>query len=190
MKKQWAKQGLKALKQQRNLMTDVRRAIKDRLGPDHFALESMNFTVDEWIQINQPIDDQVANRNEHQILLDPKNVNALVYRAINLLNSREWSDIAAGLAVLTGRRSAEVLATAEFEYKTPYSVTFTGALKRRGETQQLSFEIPTLAQAEYVINGLDKLRLDCGTPRACPTPRLIRNTVTPSLRLAIAPLLT
>ena len=158
MKDQWAIHGLMALKQQRNLMTDVRNAIKRQLGTDHFALDSMNFTVDEWILINQPIDDQVAERNEHQILLDPKAVNALVYRATNLLNSREWSDIAAGLAVLTGRRSAEILATAQFEYKTPYSVTFTGALKRKGETQQLSFEIPTLAQAEYIINALNKLR--------------------------------
>ena len=158
MKDQWANHGLMALKQQRNLMTDVRNAIKRQLGPDHFALDSMNFTVDEWILINQPIDDQVAERNEHQILLDPKAVNALVYRATNLLNSREWADIAAGLAVLTGRRSAEILATAQFEYKTPYSVTFTGALKRKGEPQQLSFEIPTLAQAEYIINALNKLR--------------------------------
>ena len=101
----------------------------------------------------------MAVRNEHQILLDPKNVNALVYRAVNLLDSREWAEIAAGLAVLTGRRSAEILATAQFEYKTPFSVTFTGALKRKGETQRLSFEIPTLAQAEYIINALDKLRL-------------------------------
>ena len=158
MKDQWADHGLKALKQQRNLMTDVRNAIKHQLGEEHFALESMNFTVDEWIQINQPIDDQVANRNEHQTLLDPKAVNALVTRAVKLLTSREWADIAAGLAVLTGRRSAEILSTAQFEYKTPYSVTFTGALKRKGETQQLSFEIPTLAQAEYIINALDKLR--------------------------------
>ena len=158
MKQQWANHGLKALKQQRNLMTDVRNAIKHQLGEEHFALESMNFTVDEWIQINQPIDDQVANRNEHQTLLDPKAVNALVTRAVKLLASREWADIAAGLAVLTGRRSAEILATAQFEYKTPYSVTFTGALKRKGETQQLSFEIPTLAQAEYIINALNKLR--------------------------------
>ena len=158
MKDQWANHGLKALKQQRNLMTDVRNAIKQQLGTEHFALESMNFTVDEWIQINQPIDDQVANRNEHQTLLDPKAVNALVTRAVKLLASREWADIAAGLAVLTGRRSAEILATAQFEYKTPYSVTFTGALKRKGETQQLSFEIPTLAQAEYIIKALDKLR--------------------------------
>ena len=158
MKDQWANHGLKALKQQRNLMTDVRNAIKQQLGTEHFALESMNFTVDEWIQINQSIDDQVANRNEHQTLLDPKAVNALVTRAVKLLASREWADIAAGLAVLTGRRSAEILATAQFEYKTPYSVTFTGALKRKGETQQLSFEIPTLAQAEYIIKALDKLR--------------------------------
>ena len=158
MKDQWANHGLATLKQQRNLMTDVRNAIKRQLGTDHFALDSMNFTVDEWILINQPIDDQVAERNEHQILLDPKAVNALVYRATNLLNSREWADIAAGLAVLTGRRSAEILATAQFKYKTPYSVTFTGALKRKGEPQQLSFEIPTLAQAEYIINALNKLR--------------------------------
>ena len=158
MKEQWADHGLKALKQQRNLMSDVRNAIKHQLGEEHFALESMNFTVDEWIQINQPIDDQVANRNEHQTLLDPKAINALVTRAVKLLASREWADIAAGLAVLTGRRSAEILATAQFEYKTPYSVSFTGALKRKGETQQLSFEIPTLAQAEYIINALNKLR--------------------------------
>ena len=158
MKEQWADHGLKALKQQRNLMSDVRNAIKHQLGEEHFALESMNFTVDEWIQINQPIDDQVANRNEHQTLLDPKAINALVTRAVKLLASREWADIAAGLAVLTGRRSAEILATAQFEYKTPYSVSFTGALKRKGETQQLTFEIPTLAQAEYIINALNKLR--------------------------------
>ena len=158
MKQKWADHGLKALKQQRNLMTEVRNAIKQRLGKDHFALESMNFSLEEWIQMNQSIDDQVANRNEHQILLDPKAVNALVYRAVNLLTSREWADIAAGLAVLTGRRSAEIIATAEFTYKTPYSVIFTGALKRRGEVQQLSFEIPTLAQAKYVMKGLEKLR--------------------------------
>ncbi|MDJ0705700.1 MAG: protelomerase family protein [Leptolyngbyaceae cyanobacterium MO_188.B28] len=158
MKQKWADHGLKALKQQRNLMTEVRNAIKQRLGKDHFALESMNFSLEEWIQMNQSIDDQVASRNEHHLLLDPKAVNALVYRAVNLLTSREWADIAAGLAVLTGRRSAEIIATAEFSYKTPFSVIFTGALKRRGEVQKLSFEIPTLAQAEYVMAGLEKLR--------------------------------
>jgi TolA-binding protein len=36
-------------------------------------------------------------------------------------------------------------------------VTFTGALKRRGEQQTLSFEIPTLAPAQMVVEALNKL---------------------------------
>ena len=155
MKSQWAAHGLNTLKQQRNLMTDVRNAVKQQLGEDHMALESMNFTKAEWTQINDPIDQQVATRNENQGLID--HPDAIVEKATQLLSSREWADVAAALAVLTGRRSSEILATARFYYKTPYSVTFTGALKRRGEQQTLSFEIPTLAPAQMVIEALNKL---------------------------------
>jgi prefoldin subunit 5 len=155
MKSQWAAHGLNTLKQQRNLMTDVRNAVKQQLGEDHMALESMNFTKAEWTQINDPIDQQVATRNENQGLID--NPDAIVQKATALLSSREWTDVAAALAALTGRRSSEILATARFYYKTPYSVTFTGALKRRGEQQTLSFEIPTLAPAQMVIEALNKL---------------------------------
>ncbi len=155
MKSQWATHGMQTLKQQRNLMTDVRNAIKQQLGADHIALESMNFTKAEWIQINEPIDQQVASRNENQGFID--NPDAIVQKATVLLSSREWADVAAALAVLTGRRSSEILATARLYYKTPYSVTFTGALKRRGEQQTLSFEIPTLAPASVVIEALNKL---------------------------------
>jgi TolA-binding protein len=155
MKSQWAAHGLNTLKQQRNLMTEVRNAVKQQLGEDHMALESMNFTKAEWTQINDPIDQQVATRNENQGLID--NPDAIVQKATALLSSREWADVAAALAVLTGRRSSEILATARFYYKTPYSVTFTGALKRRGEQQTLSFEIPTLAPAQMVIEALNKL---------------------------------
>lgn len=156
MKEQWVTHGLGTLKQQRNLMTDVRNTIKQQLGEDHFALESMNFTKAEWTEINNPIEEQVAKRNENQCLLD--NPEAIVEQAIELLDSREWASVAAALAVLTGRRSSEVLATAQLDYKTPYSVTFTGALKRRGEKQPLSFEIPTLAPARQVLDALTKLR--------------------------------
>lgn len=155
MKSQWVAHGLETLKQQRNLMTDVRNAIKQQLGENHMALESMNFTKAEWIKINDPIDQQVATRNENQGLIDRP--DQIVAKATQLLNSREWADVAAALAVLTGRRSSEILATARFYYKTPYSVTFTGSLKRRGEQQILSFEIPTLAPAQMVIEALNKL---------------------------------
>lgn len=159
MKEQWANHGLTSLSQQRNLMTDVRNAIKQRLGEDHFALESMNFAPDEWTHINHSIEDRVAEQNESQVILSPGTVNAIVYRATNLLASREWADIAAGLAVLTGRRHTEILKTAEFEFKSAYSVMFTGALKRRNEADGLlKIEIPTLCRADYVLTAIAKLR--------------------------------
>jgi hypothetical protein len=148
--------GLADLKQQRNLMTDVRSAIKSHLGTDHVALETMNFTVEEWTTINDPIAAQVARRNENVVLLD--NPDAIVAQAVRMLESREWADIAAGLVVLTGRRSSEIMGSAQFQLKSQWSVLFTGALKRRGEVQRLSFEIPTLTTAERVVKALDKLR--------------------------------
>jgi hypothetical protein len=159
MRQHWSLHGLADLKQQRNLMTDVRNAIKSRLGTDHVALETMNFTVAEWTTINQPISQQVARRNENVVLLE--NPDAIVALAVRLLESRHWADIAAGLVVLTGRRSSEILATAEFKMQSQWSVRFTGALKRRGEVQRLSFEIPTLTTAERVVKALDKLRAIC-----------------------------
>jgi Telomere resolvase len=161
MRQHWAQHGLADLKQQRNLMTDVRSAIKMHLGTDHVALETMNFTMAEWTTINNPISEQVARRNENIVLLD--NPDAIVAQAVRLLESREWADIAAGVVVLTGRRSGEVLGSAEFRLKSQWSVNFTGALKRRGEVQRLSFEIPTLTTAERVIKALDKLRTICPT---------------------------
>jgi Telomere resolvase len=159
MRQQWVEHGMVNLKQQRNLMTDVRRAIKTQLGEDHLALEYMNFTVAEWIAINSLIEEQVTRRNENVVLLN--NPEAIVARAVRLLESREWAEVASGLVVLTGRRSSEILGTADFQPKSQWSVLFTGALKRRGEPQQLSFEIPTLTTAERVITALSKLRLIC-----------------------------
>ncbi|MBD2465619.1 hypothetical protein H6G89_32010 [Oscillatoria sp. FACHB-1407] len=154
----WAARGAKELKQQQSLMDQTRRAIKDKLGENHFSLNYINFTKAEYTQLNEEKQGQVARRNTQCIILDPGNVNALITRSVNLLQSPEWTDVAAALAVLTGRRSTEVMATAEFTPKTQYSVIFKGALKRRGEEQTLSFEIPTLCQAEYVLNGLKRLR--------------------------------
>jgi cell division ATPase FtsA len=131
MRQQWAEHGMADLKQQRNLMTDVRGAIKTQLGEHHVALESMNFTVAEWTMINTPIADQVARRNENVVLLD--NAEAIVAQAVRLLEQREWAEVAAGLVVLTGRRSSEILGTANFQPLSQWSVTFTGALKRRGK---------------------------------------------------------
>jgi bisphosphoglycerate-dependent phosphoglycerate mutase len=160
MKQQWVRRGLVDLKQQRNPMTQTRNSIKE-IDPNHVALESMNFTTEEWFIINQPSNDAVELRNENQQLIEDP--DAIVDRARELLTSRNWPDVAAGLVVCTGRRSSEILATARFEYKTPFSVIFTGQLKRRGEPVTLSFEIPTLVPAQEVITALAMVRryVDC-----------------------------
>ncbi|BDM79703.1 telomere resolvase [Acaryochloris marina] len=161
MKQQWYDHGLKELKQQRNLMTEVRQALKKQLGEEHVVVETMNFSRDEWIQINLSINDRVAARNEQQGLIEQP--DAIVDRAKMLLDSRDWSEVAAALAVVTGRRCTELLQTAEFNYSSPYSVWFTGALKRRKEAMELRFEIPTLAPAKHAIAALDLLRQQVNT---------------------------
>jgi Telomere resolvase len=178
MRQQWAEHGMAELKQQRNLMTDVRGAIKTQLGENHLALESMNFTVAEWTMINTPIADQVARRNENVVLLD--NSEAIVAQAVRLLEQREWAEVAAGLVVLTGRRSSEILGKADFQPKSQWSVVFSGALKRRGEVQRLSFEIPTLTTAERVIAALAKLR------QMCPTEGLSAEQINQKYSQAVA----
>ena len=112
-------------------MTEVRQAIKRQLAPDHFALQSMDFSSQEWTQMNNAIAERAAEQNQQQVTLEPGTVNAIVSRATNLLLSRKWADVAAALAVLTGRRSTEILKTAELELKSAYSVMFTGLKSRR-----------------------------------------------------------
>lgn len=156
MREQWDKHKLSKLSQQRNLMTEVRTELKQRLGEDHWVLNIMNFTTDEWTIINETANQVVASRNEQQSLIE--NPQAIVDRAVELLNSHEWADIVAGLAVVSGRRCAELLKTAEFERASQYSVWFTGAVKRRKEAKSLRFEIPTLVAAEQVITALKTIR--------------------------------
>jgi hypothetical protein len=171
MRDRFAAHGATELRQQRNPMTEVRATLRQRFGAEHLAVQTMNFSSEEWIQINSVIAQRAAAQNESQVILSPETVNALVSRATQLLLSRNWADVAAALAVLTGRRSTEVLKTASFTLKSPYSVVFTGALKRRGEATTLSFEIPTLCQAEYVVTALSKLR--SALPTQTMTPKQV-----------------
>ena len=152
----WAERGLSTVAQQQSLMDTTRRSIKDLLGEKHFSLDYIKFSTEEYIELNNLKQGRVELKNEQiQFLDDP---DAIVEKAIALLDSPEWSEIAAALSVLTGRRSSEILSTARFVQCSDWSVTFTGALKRGGETQVLSFEIPTLAPAALVCQALERLR--------------------------------
>lgn len=149
--------GLTQPTQQKDYLSDVRNAIRV-LDPNHPALEVVDFDTSTWIQINNRSSDRLGERQTKFIDCPDK----IVKRATTLLGSYQWSEIAAGLAVVTGRRSTEVIKTAQFEYKTKYSVTFTGALKRGNEPVECIFEIPTLCEAQLVIEAIANLRNQLG----------------------------
>jgi len=160
--------GLSKPHQQKNPLTNVRNAIKV-FDPDHPALEVIKFSKATWVEINETDRDRIAERSTK--LLD--NPDAIVNTAIELIKTNNWSDIAAGLAVLTGRRCGEILQTARFEYKTEYSVIFEGSLKRREEPFEPIFEIPLLCRSDLIIQALDCLRLQLGDEVQSLTPTQI-----------------
>lgn len=155
--------------QQKDYLTDVRGAIKV-LDPSHPALKIVGFSKETWTEINNRNSDKLAQRTT-KLLLNP---DAIVQRATVLLGSHQWSEIAAGLAVVTGRRVTEVVQTATFKSKTKYSVIFTGALKRQNEPVECIFEIPTLCEAELVIKAIAQLRSRLQKKTAGLSPRQVQ----------------
>jgi hypothetical protein len=141
--------------QQQGCMDQVRASIKANLGEEHWTLAIIGFSTAEYVVINNIKQDRVSKKNEAvQAITDPE---AIVSKAVRLLESNAWADITAGLAVLTGRRVAELLSTATFTKKTHWCVIFTGAVKR-GSEEGLQFEIPTLTTAQKVVDALAKIR--------------------------------
>ena len=153
VKERMAQRGLKTNSQQKNPITDVRRVLK-AIDAAHPALVDVGFTPEEWTEINMPAEQAVAQRSAKPID-DP---DEIARRATVLLQSDSWSELAAGLAVATGRRAAEVIQTAQFEQASGWSVWFSGAVKRRGEPVALKFELPTLVKAASVISATKRLR--------------------------------
>ncbi len=152
----WTQRGAKTLKQQQSLMDQLRRTIRDRLGNTHFSLAYIDFSREEYFELNHQKQLNARGRQLHQLYL--KDPDAIVAQAVRLLDSPEWADVAAGLALLTGRRLNEVLRTAVFSVQSRWVVTFKGALKRRGEDIPLIFDIPTLTTAQRVVSATEKLR--------------------------------
>lgn len=149
----------------RNPITQARKALRtlpltkklsyltEKGEQEHVALKYFNLSEAEWIALNAQSEASLDERmtNQHP-LSDP---DAVVARARQLLTSTAWPEVAVGITVCTGRRLGEVLKTAAFERKTAYSVMFEGQLKQEGA---VSFEIPTLVEADLVIAAWRWLR--------------------------------
>jgi hypothetical protein len=156
LRDRWVEHGQTTLKQQQSLMDETRRTLKERFGANHFSLNFIAFTREESFELNRQKQGNARDRQLQQRYLH--NPDAIVAKAVKLLESPEWAEVACGLAVVTGRRLNEVLKTGEFQRKSHWIVSFQGALKRRGEIIPLVFDIPTLTTAKRVVNAVEKLR--------------------------------
>ncbi|MGH2478113.1 MAG: protelomerase family protein [Ktedonobacteraceae bacterium] len=120
-----------------------------------WTLTHLNFGEEVWIEINRTAPVRLAERLESQMLLqDP---DRILLQAQALLQASRWQDLAAGLAAVTGRRSTEILQTAELRPKSAYSVLFDGQLKTHANEIK-TFEIPTLVPAAQVLDAFARLR--------------------------------
>jgi hypothetical protein len=165
---------MKSLRSLNTPMIDARNAIKEQLvvtednswlNPrtgerEHLARKYLNFSEQEWAAMHALTEDGRQQRLEgQQLLSDP---DGIVARGAELLRSQRWEERAVGLAVTTGRRLTEILKTAVFHPLSAYTVQFEGQLKQKAELLA-PYEIPTLVEADLVIEATSRLRtlLDC-----------------------------
>ena len=124
-----------------------------------FGLRGFNEAT--WQAINLPTHDRTEARNENQRLL--REPEKIIARAAKLLQSPRFEDLAVGLGVTVGRRISELLnGHARLEPATAWSVYFTGQRKHRGEREDFSFEVPTLAPAADVLAAWQHLLVMLG----------------------------
>lgn len=139
--------------QQKNYRSNLCQAIKV-IDPDHPAIALISPSAEEYRDLNDAQRGKLADRETRYFTSNQ--AQTLVDRATALLDSAEWSDVGAGLAVLLGRRISEILLS-RFSYKSAWSVTFSEMAKKQG-TKGLTIEIPTLAPADVVLKAIERLQ--------------------------------
>lgn len=144
---------LTTLAQQKNYRSNLCQALKT-LDPGHPAIALISLTAQEYRELNDAQRDKLADRETRYFTSNQ--AQTLVDRATALLDSAEWSEVGAGLAVLIGRRISEILLSRFFP-KSAWSITFS-EMAKKADTEGLTIEIPTLAPAETVLKAIEKLQ--------------------------------
>lgn len=151
------KRGLTEPEQQKNPRSQVANALRE-CHPHHPAIP-YPYTLlhsDTYTQLNL----EQVGRNEERLtkFFESKTAIAIVDKATELLSSQDPHDWAAALAVLVGRRISEILIS-RFQPCTAYSLWFSEPVKK-GELTEFCppYEIPTLIEADRVLQAIFSLR--------------------------------
>ena len=74
------------------------------------------------------------------------------------LSAESYTQVAWGIALLTGRRAGEVLHFGTFTKIDQSTVLFEGQLKKRQGTQAEAYPIPVLADSDLILDAIKRLR--------------------------------
>jgi hypothetical protein len=167
-------QGRYAVATRAGVLVAYRKALRAaaRPGKTHPALEFMHLTDDENRELLRQKYRRVSdNQRNLRLVDDPDEMitkarilafNPGVVRTGKRQGLVRWQDVAAGLALLTGRRPIELLRTGEFRSLPgqTHAVEFRGRAKTRMPVaaDDVWFTIPVLAPSDEVIAGMRRLR--------------------------------
>lgn len=140
-------------KQQKNYRSNLCQALKT-IDEQHPTIVLVSPTAEEYRELNDAQRGKLADRETRYFTSDQ--AQTLVDRATALLESAEWSDVGAGLAVLIGRRISEILLSS-FSPKSAWSLMFS-EMAKKADTDGISIEIPTLTPAPVVLNAINRLQ--------------------------------
>ncbi len=136
-------------------LTDQNSYVNEKGEREHIALKYMNYSREEWRRIKQPSEASRERRRANMKYLEEP--EQIIERAVELLASQQWADLVVGLAVLTGRRLAEIMKYGQVNPKSLYAIWFKGHLKNK-KLGLRSYEIPTLAEASKILAAWSRLR--------------------------------
>jgi integrase len=145
----------------RNYLTTYRAAITAKIAKSAALLRSLKISNKANNKLFAKYKNKVQSRTENAEYIRIENPQLLIDKASELLKSAESRyKIALGLMLATGRRSVEILLTAEFAAvkKSPNELLFMGQLKKREGESDKPYKIPALLPAAEIIAALAELR--------------------------------
>ena len=149
-----------ALTSVRRLVSEYRNAVF-ALSPRHPALQYLKIAQADQNAVRDANRERNVRDNRNLRLIDP---DEMIAKALALLEHKAYVDVVAGLLLLTGRRSIEVLKTGTFTKirgrgaKT--MLTFEGQAKTRGadSAQRAPYRIPVLVDPKIILEKIAWLR--------------------------------
>lgn len=141
-------------------LTEDNSYVTDAGQREHLALKYLNYSQEEWRRIKKPSDASRRRREENMRYLEEP--ERIVEVATELLSSKQWAEVVVGLAVVTGRRLAEIMKEGTISPKSLHAVWFKGHLKNK-KLGLRGYEIPVLCEASKVLSAWSRLRriVDC-----------------------------